>query len=288
MVRGKSPMAALKDVLGFFVKVESDDRDGPSLSERELKDILDEKPSAVAPGAAKPRASAPSPQGPAPAPRPRATMPMTGTPRAPMPSPRVSEVAGPLVMQMQSPVGAVPSAGAASGDVPDFATVYKAAKIPPPEHGYDTDKLATMLDNPRLQGMSDPVKANSVLMALEVAGVPIQEVIADAVARDRALDDFEAWWAAKVGQVEADKRAENAALEDEMNRAMEAMREKIRANHAAVQQAVETFSRWKEMKRAEEQRLHRVVSPFVSENPITLNTGMIAPTGGDPGAGPAR
>ncbi len=138
-----------------------------------------------------------------------------------------------------------------------------------------------MLANPRLAGMSESVKANSVLMALEVAGVPINEVVADAVARDHAIDDFEAWWAAKVAQTEAEKRAENASIEEEMNHYLEARRERIRANNAAVQQSQASFLAWLDLKRVEERRLSDAVQPFVTENPITLNTGAIAPARAD-------
>jgi predicted ATPase len=165
--------------------------------------------------------------------------------------------------------------------MPDFETIYRAAKVPVLAHGYTIDKVAAMLQNPRLSGMSASVKANSVLMALEVAGVAIDDVVADAVARDRAIDDFEAWWTAKVARIESEKRAENAAIEDEMNRYLEAQRNRIRANNAAVQQAQETFASWKDRKREEEQRLYDSVQPFVTENPVTLNTGAIgaAPPG---------
>jgi hypothetical protein len=183
----------------------------------------------------------------------------------------VVDVAAPAVFQLRPAAAGL----APGGDLPDFPTIYRAAKVPPPAHGYDIDKLVTMLANPRLAEMPMGVRANSVLMALEVAGVPIQDVIADAVAKDHALDDFEAWWAAKVSQLEADKRAENMAIEEELNRHLEAQRERIRANNQAVQTALESFQAWKEQKRAEEQRLYATVAPFVSENPVSLNTGTI-------------
>jgi len=101
--------------------------------------------------------------------------------------------------------------------------------------------------------------------------------------RDRAIDDFEAWWAAKVAEIESTKRAENAAIEDEMNRYLETQRERIRANNAAVQKAHETFTSWKDTKRVEERRLYDHVQPFVTENPVTLNTGTLGTVAATPG-----
>ncbi|MBI5518154.1 MAG: hypothetical protein HY909_30565 [Deltaproteobacteria bacterium] len=274
----------MKKFLEYFVKVEPGP-EGPSLSDDELRKILAEEeaegpkgPKGSAPTRAPGAAGAPGAPGVGGAPKgqpsPARPAPRTAPGAAPGPFPggqRVVDVAAPAVFQLK-PAGA--SLGPNS-ELPDFPTIYRAAKVPAPAHGYDVDKLVAMLANPRLAEMPMGVRANSVLMALEVAGVPIQDVIADAVAKDHALDDFEAWWAAKVNQLEADKRAENTAIEEELNRHLEAQRERIRANNQAVQVALEGFQQWKEQKRAEEQRLYATVAPFVTENLVTLNTGTI-------------
>jgi hypothetical protein len=254
-------MAGVKKFLDFFVKVEPE---GPTLSDEDLAKVLAEGEPEKAP---RPRAHAPTP----PAPAPQAAPVRRAPP--PKPAPRVAEAAAPAVAQIRPPAQA-----AAPTDLPDFETIYRAAEVPARAHGYTIDKVATMLQNPRLSGMSASIKANSVLMALEVAGVPIEDVVADAVARDRAIDDFEAWWAGKVAAVESEKRAENVAIEEEMNRYLEAQRERIRGNNAAVQKAQETFTAWKEKKREEERRLYESVQPFVTENPVTLNTGTLGVT----------
>ena len=246
-------MAGVKKLLDFFVKIEPE---APGLSDDELAKILsDEEPAK----AAAPARAATPPRPPSP---PR---------KEPKPAPRVSEAAAPALAQVRPPA----EGGSAPSEMPDFETIYRAAKVPAPAHGYTIEKVGSMLQNPRLTGMSVSVKANSVLMALEVAGVPIEDVVADAVARDRAIDDFEAWWTVKVAGIEKDNRAENAAIEDEMNRYLEAQRERIRANNATIQAAQETFAAWKDRKREEERRLYDNVQPFVTDNPITLNTGAV-------------
>ena len=276
-------MAGVKKFLDYFVKIESEEPTG--LSDEELQKILAEgdppKGAPARPASPRGAAPAPAPQAPPAKQRGAAAPPLdraTGLPVSRTP-PRVADVSQKAVAQVQPP-----SPGNAAPDsLPDFETIYRAAKVPDPPHGYTIDKVAVMLNNPRLAGMSESVKANSVLMALEVAGVPINDVIADAVARDRAIDDFEAWWAAKVAEIESTKRAENAAIEDEMNRYLETQRERIRANNAAVQKAHETFTSWKDTKRVEERRLYDHVQPFVTENPVTLNTGTLGTVAAAPG-----
>lgn len=281
-------MAGVKKFLDFFVKVEPETPSGPSgatLSDEELQKILAEEEGGAKPAPAKGRPSAPAgpagggARGSSPPPRPSAPM----APPA-MQQPRVRDVAAPVIARMpSSPQPPSGNAPAGTGELPDFPTVYQLAKVPAPAHGYSIDKVESMLANPRLQGMAPSIKANSVLMALEVAGVPIADVVADAVARDKAIDDFEGWWAAKVATIESEKRSENAAIEEEMNRYLEQQRERIRNNNAAVQQAQETFSQWLVLKGQEEQRLYNAVAPFVTENPVTLDTGSHRgqPAGGE-------
>ena len=71
-------------------------------------------------------------------------------------------------------------------DVKDFAAVYAEAGIEPPVHGYGIDKAAEMLDSKRLSNLGREVKAAAVLAAIEAAGVPLRDVIQDAVKRDKA------------------------------------------------------------------------------------------------------
>ena len=72
-----------------------------------------------------------------------------------------------------------------------FDEIYQAAEIQPPAHGYTIMKIADMLHSERIRTLPAEVKKSSVLLALDAAGVKIEEVIEDAVKRDRALDGFE-------------------------------------------------------------------------------------------------
>src|ERR1035438_7510177 len=69
--------------------------------------------------------------------------------------------------------------------------IYHAAEIQAPAHGYTITKVTEMLQSERIRTLPAEVKKNSVLLALDAAGVKIEEVIEDAVKRDRALDGFE-------------------------------------------------------------------------------------------------
>src|SRR5260370_29521993 len=72
-----------------------------------------------------------------------------------------------------------------------FDEIYKAAEIPPAPQGYSIMKVAEMLQSEHIRAMPADVRRSSVLVALDAAGVDINDVIQDAVRRDRALDGYE-------------------------------------------------------------------------------------------------
>ena len=72
-----------------------------------------------------------------------------------------------------------------------FDEIYSAAEIHPPQHGYTIYKIADMLQSEHIRNLPAEVKRSSILLALDAAGVKLQDIIEDAVRRDRALDTFE-------------------------------------------------------------------------------------------------
>jgi hypothetical protein len=69
-----------------------------------------------------------------------------------------------------------------------FDQIYDSAEIHAPDHGYTILKVAEMLQSEHIRGLPAEVKRNSILLALEASNVKLQDVIEDAVKRDRALD----------------------------------------------------------------------------------------------------
>jgi len=164
-------------------------------------------------------------------------------------------------------------------DVADFGAVYQEAGIELPPHGYGVDKVAEMLASKRLASLGREVKATAVLAALEAAGVPVKDVIQDGVARDKALDAFEA---AKERQLR-ELRARNEARIQQTKEEIEAfLREKnagIEGLKSEADAAAQAFSQLQARKQREEERLYEIVSHFAEglENPITASSRPSAP-----------
>ena len=159
-----------------------------------------------------------------------------------------------------------------SGTVADpssFAQIYEAAEIHDPASGFTIFKIADMLKSEHIRTLPVEIKRSSVLLALDAAGVKVQEVIDDAIRRDRALDTFEAVQQRAQDQLETRKTEENKSLQAEADRVLNELRAKIQANNDEVTKERERLQSWRLLKQQEERRIADAVGPFVQQNPIT-------------------
>jgi len=187
------------------------------------------------------------------------------------PAPAQGGDAARMVANIAASVPTVTTFAAPVEDPTSFTQIYEAAEIATPEHGYTILKVASMLQSEHLRGLSPEVKRSSILVALEAGGAKIDDIIQDAVRRDRALDSFETVLSKSRAGVEASKIEENRKIEDEMNKMLADYRARIQANNEVVAKENERFSTWQAKKQAEERTIADAVAYFVSENPITVS-----------------
>jgi hypothetical protein len=184
-----------------------------------------------------------------------------------------------MVAEIAASVPATATFSAPVSNPSSFGEIYDAAEITVPAHGYTILKVASMLRSEHLNGLPLEVKRSSILVALDAAGAKIEDIIQDAVKRDRALDSFERVLEKSRGEVEAAKIEENRGIEAEMSRMLGEYRARIQANNEAVAKENERFAKWQSQKQHEERTIADAVAYFVSENPITVS-GNPAPPGG--------
>ena len=187
------------------------------------------------------------------------------------PPPATDGDAARTVANIAASVPTVTTFATAVQDPTSFAQIYEAAEIATPEHGYTILKVASMLQSEHLRGLSQEVKRSSILVALDAGGAKIDDIIQDAVRRDRALDSFETVLSKSRAGVEASKIEENRKIEAEMNKMLADYRARIQANNEVVAKENERFSTWQAKKQAEERTIADAVAYFVSENPITVS-----------------
>lgn len=185
-----------------------------------------------------------------------------------------------MVAQIAASVPTEPTFSAPVQNPTSFDEIYSAAEIQTPPHGYSIEKVATMLASEHLRGLSAEVKKSSILVALEASGAKIEDVIQDAVRRDRALDSYERVLRKSLTDVQAKKADENRQIEAEMNKMLADYRARIQANNETLAKESERFSTWLIQKQHEEKSIADAVSYFVSENPITVSGAAAVPAAG--------
>ena len=151
----------------------------------------------------------------------------------------------------------------------DLGTVYDAAKIGAPPHGYSVLKVAEMLRSEHIRALPPDVKRKSIMVALDAAGVKVTEIVEDAVRRDRALDTYERVLQKSLEELRAQTAAENKRIEDEIAKRVAELRAKIDENTTKAKREQDDFQAWQTRKHQEEEMIADAVSHFVSENPIT-------------------
>jgi gas vesicle protein len=167
-----------------------------------------------------------------------------------------------------------------------FDQIYQAAEVRTPPHGFTIFKIADMLKSEHIRTLPVEIKRSSVLLALDAAGVKLQDIIEDAVRRDRALDTFETVQQRALDQLDAKKAEENKRLQEEADRVLNELRTRIQANNDEVARERERLQTWRLQKQQEERRIAEAVAPFAVENPITL--GPAAPPPAKPGQSPGQ
>jgi hypothetical protein len=174
-------------------------------------------------------------------------------------------------------VGPPPAFAAPVNNPTSFTEIYEAAEIHPPAHGFTIEKVGEMLRSEHIRNLPREVKRSSVLVALEASGVPLQEVIQDAMKRDQALDTFESVQEKSLNQLQSQKEQENQQIQAEMDRVVAERRSQIQANNDAVSKEKERFFAWRLKKQEEEQKIADSVSYFVTDNPIATGGHAAAP-----------
>lgn len=121
--------------------------------------------------------------------------------------------------------------------------IYRTAGIVSPRKGYSITKIVEMLNSEHIRGLSKETKRAAIFMALDAAGVTVEQVQRDARARQGALDAYEneqrkqteAEWARKaeeITHIQAELESIKAHYSARISRNMEALaRDKARFNN---------------------------------------------------------
>jgi hypothetical protein len=165
---------------------------------------------------------------------------------------------------------------AANGDSHGFAIelssmedIYRAAGVVTPRRGYSVTKIAEMLHSEHIRGLSKEMRRAAVLMALDAAEVPVEEVLRDAKTRQQAIDNYEAEQRRQIEAEWARKSEENAQIQAELERVKSHYMERIKRNMEGMAREKAAFGSWLTMKQQESQSMSEAVELCLKPAPAS-------------------
>lgn len=150
-------------------------------------------------------------------------------------------------------------------DLAGFDEIYRAAGIKGPRLGYTIEKVIEMLQSEHIKNLPSDAKRSSLLMALDAAGVQVDEVLHDATLRQHALTSHETVQLKRLEGYEARKAQENAAIQEEAERVAAEYAARISRNLDELAQERDSFRKWQAKKQNEAQRIVAAVSLCFSQ-----------------------
>ena len=145
-----------------------------------------------------------------------------------------------------------------------FEEVYRSAGIKSPRLGYSIGKVIEMLHSEHIRSLPTETKRASLLMALEAAGVQVDEVLQDATLRQRAINSYEAIQRKHLEEYEARKAQDNCTIQAEMERVAAEYAARISCNLDDVAREKDSFRKWPVRKQHEAQSIADAVALCVT------------------------
>jgi hypothetical protein len=144
-----------------------------------------------------------------------------------------------------------------------FDQIYQNAGAKLPRTPFGILKVKEMADSPHLAGMSLDAKRCALLMALEAAGVETEDVLQDAVARQRVLNTYEEQQEERLRTFEEAKTEINRAIQAELDRLSGQYLAKIQCNLDEVARQQDNLRAWQIRKQQECQRISETAALLV-------------------------
>jgi hypothetical protein len=165
-----------------------------------------------------------------------------------------------------------------AAELQTFEEIYRNAPVKPPKVAYASLgilRVVDMVHSPHLSGMSADAKRNAVLMALEAVGVKAEDLLQDAIVRQRALNDYEEAQQVKLRDFETSKDQENSMIRAELDRLSAAHLTRIQENLDLVNRQQENLRTWTKRKEQESEQIAEAAS-FCAAQSAAANGSLTA------------
>ena len=164
------------------------------------------------------------------------------------------------------------AAGAPDEPAPElaiqFEKIFETMKVPASPHGWSAKSVATYLQSKEMAILSRQEAKQALLRVLQENKVPLEDILTDAVNRDKALDAYEEYAYKKFQERTVRRENDVAALEKEIA----ACEERIRQAKKQQKQDEAQYQEWLKKKIAEEEQLVKAVSMITNESTISVGS----------------
>jgi hypothetical protein len=147
-----------------------------------------------------------------------------------------------------------------------FEEIYRrsALRASTSTAAWDILKVADMVNNGHLHGLSPAAKHSALMMALEAAGVAVEDMLQDAVQRQRLLNEYEEAQRKRLDDFETTKQQEKDRLTAEMEAICTQYRRRIATGEQEIERERAQFREWRERTEREQRRISEAASACVS------------------------
>ncbi len=150
----------------------------------------------------------------------------------------------------------------------EFEKIFETMKVPVSSHGWSAKSVATYLQSKEMATLSRQEAKQVLLRVLQENKVPLEDILTDAVNRDKALDAYEEFVYKKLLERRVLREKDIAALEKEIA----ACEERIRQAKKQQKQDEAEYQEWLQRKIAEEEQLVKAVSMITNESTISVGS----------------
>jgi hypothetical protein len=154
-------------------------------------------------------------------------------------------------------------------DLLPMEEIYRAAGVVSPQKGYSVHKVVEMLRSEHIRGLSTELKRAAVLMALDAAGVSMEQIQQDAKARQDALDHYEAEQSKQADAEWARRGEENTQIQAELERVKAHYMVRINRNLEGIAREKSTFNDWLALKKQEAESMSEAINLCAKATPIS-------------------
>jgi len=130
---------------------------------------------------------------------------------------------------------------------------------------YNILKVAEMACSDQLHGLSATAKHSALMMAREAAGVAVEDILQDAMLRQRALEAYDEEQQKRLQDFESTKLKDNERLSAEMESISAQYRTKIAVAVEEIERERAAFREWQERKLREQRRIAEAASLCVND-----------------------